>query len=166
MKKVLLKTSNNTSGFSLVELMVVISIIAILSAIGMVIYTNTQKTARDTKRIADINNVAKALEMYYTQNGSVYPGNPSTAITEISTLLTVYFSGGVMPKDARETTGWDYNKSYTYGAYDSSSSVHTYSPMYTVCAIPENCSNKCNSSTRGSITTSGTLLYYCVSNQQ
>lgn len=49
-------------GFTLVELLVVVSIIAILSVIGIVIFTNTQKSAREAKKKADINTIFKAYE--------------------------------------------------------------------------------------------------------
>lgn len=69
MKKILPKSVTNPKGFTLVELLVVISIIAILSLIGMTTYTNVQKNARDTKRKADINAIANALEINKTSTG-------------------------------------------------------------------------------------------------
>ena len=50
------------NGFTLVELMVVITIIGILSVIGIAIYSGLQKSARDTKRKQDIMAISKALE--------------------------------------------------------------------------------------------------------
>ncbi len=43
------------SGFTLIELMVVMAIIAILATAGLSAYTGYIKKARDTTRIADIN---------------------------------------------------------------------------------------------------------------
>lgn len=59
-------------GFTLVELLVVISIIAILSVIGMVVFSGVQKNARDARRRGDIEAIAKALEIYHLTTGS-YP---------------------------------------------------------------------------------------------
>lgn len=59
-------------GFTLVELLVVISIIAILSVIGITVYSGVQKSARDAKRRGDLHALVLALEQYKTQNGS-YP---------------------------------------------------------------------------------------------
>lgn len=59
-------------GFTLVELLVVISIIAILSAVGLVIFSGVQKSGRVAKRIQDLKAIQTALEIYYSVNKS-YP---------------------------------------------------------------------------------------------
>jgi len=62
------------SGFSLVELMVVVSIIAILMALGSVSYTTAQKKARDASRRGDMRSIQNAMEQYYVANGG-YPAS-------------------------------------------------------------------------------------------
>ena len=59
-------------GFTLVELMVVISIIAVLSSITLVAVTSTRQTARDGYRLAQIRQIKTALELYYNTYG-YYP---------------------------------------------------------------------------------------------
>ena len=51
----------NKKGFTLVELMVVMAIIAILSTAGISQYGKFIKSARDTTRIADLNAINVAL---------------------------------------------------------------------------------------------------------
>ncbi len=75
-------------GFTLIELLVVIAIIAILSVIGFTVFTNVQKSARDAKRKADIQAIAKAMEVHFGQCGSGY-----------CNLQTDYFAGGGVPQD-------------------------------------------------------------------
>lgn len=58
-------------GFTLIELLVVISIIAVLSVIGIALYTNAQKNARDTARRGDIDAISKALEVSKGTGGYV-----------------------------------------------------------------------------------------------
>ena len=52
-------------GFTLVELLVVIVIIAILSSIGFVTYTRFLKDSRDGKRQSDLKTIQAGLEEYY-----------------------------------------------------------------------------------------------------
>ncbi len=63
-------------GFTIVELLIVIVVIAILAAITIVAYNGIQARARDASRKSDIEVIAKALEMYYIDNGK-FPGSPS-----------------------------------------------------------------------------------------
>lgn len=59
-------------GFTLVELLVVITIIGILSGMGVVVYSRAQAKARDGRRRADLTNLQQAVEMHYADNLS-YP---------------------------------------------------------------------------------------------
>lgn len=49
-------------GFTLIELMVVVTIIAILSVVGISLYTTAQKNARDGIRRAEISSLGKSIE--------------------------------------------------------------------------------------------------------
>lgn len=60
------------TGFTLIELLVVIAIIGILASLVLVSFRYVKAKARDTRRIADIQNIQKALEMYFNDN-SKYP---------------------------------------------------------------------------------------------
>jgi len=61
-----------TSGFTIVELLIVIVVIGILAALVIVTYNGIQQKARDTERKTDINAIASHLEAYNAQNGR-YP---------------------------------------------------------------------------------------------
>lgn len=64
-------------GFTIVELLIVIVVIAILAAISIVAYNGIQERARDSQRVQDVKTIAKALEMYYLDNNTF----PSSACT-------------------------------------------------------------------------------------
>lgn len=75
-------------GFTLVELLVVVAIIAILATIGLTVFSGAQANARDARRKSDIDAIAAAIENKRT------PG--------IATYLPITagdFSSGVIPVD-------------------------------------------------------------------
>lgn len=59
------KTEAGKKGFTLVELLVVVTIIAVLSVIGMVVYSGVSARARDTRRMAEIDAIQTAMEKKY-----------------------------------------------------------------------------------------------------
>lgn len=63
-----LRFSNN--GFTLIELMVAITIVAILATIGIITYSTSQKTARVNKRAEDLKALASAIELLRATTGS------------------------------------------------------------------------------------------------
>lgn len=107
-------------GFTLVELMVVIAIIAILATVGIVFFSNAQKNARDTKRRNDIDAIATALE-----NARV-PGSNS-----YSALTAATFTNGAIPVDPN-------NASITYCAWSITTSNAT-APVQTTAWIGTTC---------------------------
>lgn len=62
----------NNKAFTLIELLVVISIIGLLASVILVSLNSARSKARDAKRIGDINQLAKALELYFDKHDT-YP---------------------------------------------------------------------------------------------
>lgn len=73
-------TKNTSRGFTIVELLIVIVVIAILAAITVVAYNGIQKRASDAQRRSDLTAIAKALELYYIDNNRYPAGSGSTTI--------------------------------------------------------------------------------------
>lgn len=65
-------------GFTLIEILVAISIISIISTVGFVQFSASQKIARDVRRKNDLNQFQTALQLYKQANGK-YPfaSNPN-----------------------------------------------------------------------------------------
>lgn len=84
-----MKKINSKKGFSLVELLVVISIIATLTAIILPNLMGAREKARDSQRIQDLNSLKTALRMYYNDN-QVYPTPVSTGNT-LAASFSTYF---------------------------------------------------------------------------
>jgi len=85
----------NKNGFTLVELIVTITILAILGTIAFLSFQWYSKSARDSVRINDINNIKMALELFVLKTGK-YP--------EPSSSQDVTFSWGTV---RNQGTVWD-----------------------------------------------------------
>jgi prepilin-type N-terminal cleavage/methylation domain-containing protein len=115
-------SSNNKRGFTLIELLVVIAIIGLLASIVLVSLNNARKKGRDVRRLADLNQLEKALSLYYDNNG-FYPqtGSHWQRASESSALQLLVSSGifSNVPTDPKSVTGvWcmDGKTDYLYGA--------------------------------------------------
>ncbi len=77
-------------GFTLIEILIVVSIIAVLLSAVLVGLGPAQRQGRDARRISDLRQTQNALELYYSKCG-YYPGtaqsvNPTRAGTVVGTV--------------------------------------------------------------------------------
>lgn len=71
------------SGFTLIEMLIVVAIIGLLSSVILVGLGDVRKEVRDTRRIADIRQFQNAIEIYYSTNQS-YPADIYESIQAVS----------------------------------------------------------------------------------
>lgn len=102
-----LKNLRKNKGFTLIELLVVIAIIGILASIVLASLNSARQKSRDAKRMADLQQIKLALELYFDANNT-YPVG-----TNLSPLAPAYITQ--IPQ------GPLLNESYTYQAITNSS---------------------------------------------
>jgi prepilin-type N-terminal cleavage/methylation domain-containing protein len=137
------------NGFTLFELLVSISIIAILTALASVSFSSAQKKARDSRRMQDMNSIQKAAEMYYSLNSASYPITHNTgAKWEVGTQTVLEN----FPKDPKSSG------SYLYDCTTQSADG------YCCCAKMEN--TTAGNSTSPDCSFAPDTGYFCVKNQQ
>jgi len=91
-------------GFTLVELLVVIAIIAFMAAVLSVVITSVRVKSRDTKRVADVQLIQRAMELYFNECGS-YPQLPPATTGFILNSTKSLFSGTVNACGNNQGTG-------------------------------------------------------------
>jgi prepilin-type N-terminal cleavage/methylation domain-containing protein len=67
-----MKKTQSKSGFTLIEVLIVISIIGVLSSLTLLGLGTFRASGRDVKRITDLRQITNALELYYAKVGN-YP---------------------------------------------------------------------------------------------
>jgi prepilin-type N-terminal cleavage/methylation domain-containing protein len=128
----------NHRAFTLVELLVVISIIGLLSSIATVSLSSSRARGRDIKRIADLKQVRIALEAYAIETGA-YP-TCGQACAEYCDCTTVGWGAnwanmeikpsyiGNMPVDPTNTSAYGYFYARGYKATGNCIYVNTNLP--------------------------------------
>ncbi len=99
--------NKTNSGFTIVELLIVIVVIAILAAISIVAYNGIQNRANDSIVKSDLSQVAKKLEHYKVLNGT-YPSTSS------SQLVNANLSFSKSSYDTSTNNGYRDNTSDNY----------------------------------------------------
>lgn len=144
MRKFLPRTTFNPQGFTLIELMIVIAIIAVLSVIAVAVFGNAQKGARDSRRKGDIQALANAYEQTFVSG------------TGYRTLVSTDFGGGTVPVDPANTG----TNVYTSTIVGTSPNI----TAYTVCAKLEATTGGNSSNNTGTASSNG--QFFCMKNQQ
>jgi len=136
-------------GFTLLELLVVISIIGILIALSAVSYTTAQRRARDARRNGDLKGMQAVYEQFYSNpvNSYSYPTDCG------SSYITSYAPAG-WPNDPKNDATYVYTKNCS-------------ATTYCFCALMEGGGG--NSGSEADPTCSGIgggTTHFCVKNQQ
>lgn len=119
-----------SKGFSLLEVLVAVSIVVLLTGIGFSSFNNFQRNSRDTKRQSDLRVIQSVLEQYHADL-NFYPSTIDFNVPFTSSIGRTGTPAGAprvylkqLPKDPN-------NSDPTYAKYN-------------YIALPLNCSNNCS----------------------
>ena len=149
----------NKGGFTLVELLISVSIIAILGVILVINFSSAQKSGRDQRRVSDLKAIQNAAEQYYLLNGSRYPTSVAVGWTGPGAQVIL----DKFPADPKNVSGvgTTYVHSMTTSTYCICAKVENYkygnSYQYP-CTFGEAAINNCK--------INPDYCYFCVKNQQ
>ncbi len=105
-------------GFTLIELLVVIAIIGTLATVVLVSLNEARSKARDVRRLADLRQLALALELYYDTSGAYIDSGGVCVVANEANMgdLTPDYIGS-MPADPGATTEYYYGAATDEQAY-------------------------------------------------
>ena len=127
-----MKINKNRQGFTLIELLVVIAIIGLLASVVLVALTSARSKSRDSKRIADMRQIATGFQIYFSEN-QTYPtttvGGPNLNGTGPALTPTIFIKFPVAPTPAEtgcSLTGQNSNEYYFLANANGAMPVATY----------------------------------------
>jgi prepilin-type N-terminal cleavage/methylation domain-containing protein len=104
-----------SQGFTIVEIIIAIIVVAILTTITIVSYSSIQQRSRDSERRNHVTQIRMALDKYYVENGEYPPAcsanGTSCSATNLGTYLKPYLPDipinprGTQYQYVRGTTG-------------------------------------------------------------
>ena len=110
MKKLYRILNREEKGFTLVELLIVVIILAVLSGIAIPSYMTLRNRARRSATENEMKNIATALELYHADN-EVYPGT----LGELEGAGGEGVAGGPYMATVPEDDAWGVAYVYTLG---------------------------------------------------
>jgi len=81
------------SGFTLVELMIVVMIIALLATIVAPRFAQSQRRASEAALDANLHSLRNAIELFSAEHGGIFPGNHATSTLQQQLTSYTNFEG-------------------------------------------------------------------------
>lgn len=168
-------TLNLSKGFSLIELLVAIAIMAVIIAFALPNYLGARERARDSKLKAEMNQLKQALRMYYNDYQR-YPAQMNPAVPGQWPFLGCGATGAI---SCSTTTYVCTNFWFAAGGTDGCGTIYMKKPptttssapnyyqsdsdSFTICAKLENVSDPDAAVSRAQCTyNGGTTTNYCI----
>ena len=112
---------DDASGFTLVELLIVVVILGVLAAIAIPQFTNSTDDAKVSALDSSLSEVRAAVELYYHQHNGVYPGakkeTDGTDVAAAAEAATAFAKQLTLYSSAAGVTAVSKDATYKYGPY-------------------------------------------------
>lgn len=102
-----MKLGGRKKGFTILELLIVVAIIGILTAATLVLLSDTRARGRDAKRLSDMREIEKALNLYYSSNQNFPISVSTTTLSGEDAVSTALENAGFisqLPPDPHHPT--------------------------------------------------------------
>lgn len=119
--------NKNKAGFTLIELLVVIAIIGLLASVVLLALNSARAKSRDAKRLADMRQLASALELFFNDSTTGYPAVANLTGTTGLNLVPTYI--GQWPSAPAPADGSCTTSQNVYG-YSVSGTGSTYTVAF------------------------------------
>ena len=124
-----LKTRSQ-KGFTMIELLVVATIMILLTTVGLLSYQKVNQSSRDGKRKADLETVRQALVLYRTDSGT-YP-----VTTNFNSMVSTLNSAGYLStptvQDPKNASPYVYSYSSAGSTFTLTATLESTGQSYTL----------------------------------
>jgi prepilin-type N-terminal cleavage/methylation domain-containing protein len=108
-------------GFTILELLITIAIVAIITTFAVITFPGTQAAARDSRRKTDLRQFQSSLEVFANKNNGLYPNYSSGS--SMSTLCATLSITGACVDDPKPPSTYRYISTGGSGAAGSATAT-------------------------------------------